>query len=217
MIYKVIVADDQQLTREGVCSLLDRQRGIEVVGQADGAPRVVQLARERQPDVVIMGINASHFEGVEAARQIAAECDGVKVIVLSLYSNKLLVADMFKAGACGFLLKHCTFEELLEAIRKVVNDQVYLSPRIASVMVDSYIGRSCKTDRAIESNLTERECQVIRLLSEGKSTKEIALHINMSVQTVDACRRQVMKKLNLDSLAQLVKYAIREGLTPIEY
>ncbi|KPK78080.1 MAG: hypothetical protein AMJ79_00975 [Phycisphaerae bacterium SM23_30] len=217
MIYKVIVADDQQLTREGVCSLLDRQRGIEVVGQADGAPRVVQLARERQPDVVIMGINASHFEGVEAARQIAAECDGVKVIVLSLYSNKLLVADMFKAGACGFLLKHCTFEELLEAIRKVVNDQVYLSPRIASVMVDSYIGRSCKTDRAIESNLTERECQVIRLLSEGRSTKEIALHINMSVQTVDACRRQVMKKLNLDSLAQLVKYAIREGLTPIEY
>ena len=217
MIYKVIVADDQQLTREGVCSLLDRQKGIEVVGRAEGAARAVQLARERQPDVVIMGINTSHFEAVEAARRIATECDRVKVIVLSLYSNKLLVADMFKAGACGFLLKHCTFKELLEAIRKVVDDQVYLSPRIASVMVDNYIGRSSKANQAIESNLTERDYQVVRLLSEGKSTKEIALHINMSVQTVDACRRQVMKKLHLDSLAQLVKYAIREGLTPVEY
>lgn len=217
MIRKIIVADDQQLIRQGICSLLAQRADMKVVGEAGNGSSVVQLVRKLLPDVVIMDVNMPHFDSVETTRQILSESSKVKVIVLLRYFNRLLVADMFKMGVAGFLLKQCDFEELLEAIRTVLDNQIYVSPRIASMMVDSYNTKSSDSDGAKDLVLTEREYEIIKLLSEGKSTKVIALHVNMSVQTVDACRRQIMKKLNLDSLAQLVKYAIRQGLTPVKY
>jgi len=219
MMSKIIVADDQQLVRQGICSLLEQQADMEVVGQASDGTSVIRLVSKQQPDVVIMDVNISNIDSVEATRQIINETVTVKVIALSPYNNKLLVAEMFKAGASGFLLKQCAVEELVEAIRVVQKDQVYLSPRISSLMVDNLINHSPDSENNNDRNsssLSEREYEVIRLLSEGKSTKEIALHIDMSVQTVDASRRQIMKKLNLESLAQLVKYAIREGLTGVK-
>ena len=216
MIYKIIIADDQQLFREGICSLLARQADMEVVGQTDDGVGLEQMVREQQPNVVIMDVNIPRFNGAEAIQGIVTEFSNVKVIALSMHNNRLFVKEMFKAGVSGFLLKQCPFAELLEAIRMVVDDRVYLSPRLASVMVDGYTAQTPDADHAKEKELTDREHQVMRLLSEGKSSKEIAVHIDMSVQTVDGCRRQIMKKLNLESLAQLVKYAIREGFTHVE-
>ncbi|MFC1783162.1 response regulator [Planctomycetota bacterium] len=216
MVYKIIIADDQQLFREGICSLLAQQADMEVVGQTDDGVGLEQMVREQQPNVVIMDVNIPRFNGAEAIQGIVTEFSNVKVIALSMHNNRLFVKEMFKAGVSGFLLKQCSFAELLEAIRTAVDDQVYLSPRLASVMVDGYMAQTPDADQAKDAELTDREYQVVRLLSEGKSTKEIAAHIDMSVQTVDGCRRQIMKKLNLENLAQLVKYAIREGFTHVE-
>jgi len=216
MSTKIILADDHQLVREGLRTLLEKELGMEVIGEAGDGEDVIQLARERLPDIVIMDVAMPGLDGIDATRQITGELPSIKVIALSMYPNKLFVMDMFEAGASGYVLKECASIELNNAINAVLANEVYLSPKVAGIVFDGRIRRTLATQSS-KAGLTGREYKVLRLLASGKSTKEIAFTLKKSVQTVDMCRRQIMNKLDIHSVAELTKYAIREGLTTVEF
>ena len=152
------------------------------------------------------------LNGIEATRQITRESPQVKVIALSMHSSKRYVTEMFKAGASGYLLKNCDFEELADAVRIVAGGKTYISPSISDVVVQDYVNGSVEEDSAF-SVLTRREREVVQLLAEGKTTKQAALCLYISPKTVEVHRLNIMKKLNIDGIAQLTRYAIQEGLT----
>ncbi|GAI21506.1 unnamed protein product, partial [marine sediment metagenome] len=156
------------------------------------------------------------LNGVEAARQIVSEFPDVKIIALSMHSDSLFVTEMLRSGASGYLLKDCAFEELARAIRTVVAGKTYLSPSISGVVVDDYLHRLSKANFSGLEVLTYREREVLQLLAEGKSTKQIALKLHISVKTVETHRRQIMNRLDIHTVAELTKYAIRKGLTSLE-
>ncbi len=214
MAVKTLLVDDHQVLREGLRSLLERQPDMQVVGEAAEGLTALRLVRELQPDVVIMDVNMPGMDGIEVTRLISRDHPAVKVLALSMYLRKTFVSEMFKSGAAGYLLKESTFAEIVEAIRTLLRGERYVSSRVAGLLVDDYVGQS--HGDAAQVRLTKRELEVIRMLADGKSSKEIALITQTSVKTVDACRRRVMQKLNTRSLAELVKYAIREGLTTVD-
>ena len=214
MSIKIILADDHALIRSGLRTLLVNELGMEVVGEAGNGEEAIRLTRQLAPDIVIMDITMPGLDGIEATRQIVTEMPSVRVIALSMHANKLFVEDIFKAGASGYLLKACASLELEAAIQTVLKGEVYICPKIAGVVV----GARENPDSTIPSSLnllTAKECEVLRLVVSGKSTKEIAQLLDKSPQTVDASRRQIMQKLGIENLADLVKYAIREGLTTL--
>jgi len=212
MSAKIVLVEDHQLIREGLRSLLEKELGMEVIGEAGDGEAAVQLARELLPDIVIMDVTMPGLDGIGATRQIISELPSIKVIALSMYSNKLFVTDIFEAGASGYLLKECASIELEQAISAVLANEIYLSPKVSGLILDGQMKRPLAI-QSPTSVLTKRECKVLQLLTSGKSTKEIAFMLNKSVQSIDACRRQIMNKLNIHSIAGLTKYAIREGLT----
>ena len=211
MSIKIILADDHKIVRQGLRSLLDNETDIEVIAEADNGQKTVRLARTLSPDVVIIDVVMPDLNGIEAARQIIAEVDRIKVIALSMHSDRRFVAEMLKVGASGYLLKDCAFEELSGAIRAVAANKTYLSPGIAGIVVDDYIRHLPKTYHFPSSTLTAKEREVLQLLTEGKTTKQVALNLEVSVKTVETHRQQIMKKLDIHSIAELTKYAIREG------
>jgi two-component system response regulator NreC len=215
---KIVLADDHQIVRHGLRSLLSAEPDIKVVGEADNGRAAVRLAQELSPQVVIMDITMSDLNGIEATRQIMDESPGVKVIALSMHSDSLFVLNMFKAGASGYLLKDCALEELVKAVRTVMNRKIYLSPGISDIVVkDFVIGWSPKeSSSSAFSILTAREREVLQLMAEGKNTNRIAESLCVSVKTVEAHRKQLMNKLDIHSVAELTKYAIRQGLTTLE-
>ena len=216
MSTKILLADDHKITRQGLRSLLDKQLDMEVVAEAEDGREAVRLARELHPDVVIMDVSMPDLNGMAATRQIIGESKNVKIIALSMHSDTLFVSEMLKSGASGYLLKDCAFEELREAIRTVTAGKVYLSPGISDVVVDDYLHRLSKTGSSDSEVLTDREREVLQLMAEGKSTKQIALELYISVKTVETHRRQIMNKLDIHTVAELTKYAIRKGLTTLE-
>jgi len=210
---KILIADDHRIVREAIGSMMNNELGLEVVGQAEDGRRAVQLARELQPNVIVMDIAMPNLNGIEATRQIVHELPGVKVIALSERSDRRSVLEMLKAGASGYVLKQCAFQELVSAIRNVVSSQTYLSPQISEAVVEEYLNPSSKHDDSVYSVLTPREREVLQLITEGKSAKAIARELHVSVKTPEWHRSQIMKKLGVRSIAELVKYAISEGLT----
>ena len=216
MSIRILLADDHGIIRQGLRSLLEKQSDMEVVGEAEDGQKALALVRQLVPDIVIMDITMPSINGVDATRQITAEFPHVKVIALSIHSNKRFVSDMLKAGASGYILKECLFDELIQSIQAVVDGNTYLSPRITGVIVDDYVERLSKPRVPQPLALTEREHQVLQMIAEGKSIKEIALSLHLSVKTVELNRRQIMQKLNAHTIADLTKYAIREGLISLE-
>lgn len=217
MTIKILLADDHKIVRDGLRSLLEKQDNLEVVAEAENGRKAVQLALEKKPDVVIMDVSMPDLNGIEATRQIVEELPDTKVVALSMHSDKRFVAGMLQAGASGFLLKDCAYQELARAINTVVSHQTYLSPEITGIMVNEYLtSLATPQDQSVASPLTSREREVLQLIAEGWSTKEIAAHLYVSIKTVETHRRQIMRKLNLHTVADLTKYAIREGLTSIE-
>jgi DNA-binding NarL/FixJ family response regulator len=216
MSIKIILADDHKITRQGLCSLLDKQPDMEVIAEAEEGRTAVRLALELAPDVIIMDVSMPDLNGIEAARKIAAECPEVKIIALSMHSDSMFVTEMLKSGAAGYLLKDCAFEELERATRAVMAGKTYLSPAISGVVVNDYLQRLSKADFSDTEALTSREREVLQLLAEGKSTKQIALKLHISAKTVETHRRQIMDKLDIHSVAELTKYAIRKGFTSLE-
>lgn len=216
MSVRILLADDHGIIRQGLRSLLEKQPDMEVVAEAEDGRKAFSLVRELVPDVAIMDITMPNLNGVDATRRIVGEFPKVKVIALSIHSNRRFVADMLKAGASGYILKECLFDELVLAIRTVAAGDIYLSPRITGVVVDDYVERLLTTADTQLAVLTDREHEVLQLLTEGKSMKQIALELHVSTKTIEGNRRQIMEKLDIHSVAELTKYAVREGLTSLE-
>ena len=210
------MADDHKITRQGLRSLLEQQADMEVVAEAEEGRTAVRLAKELSPDVVIMDVSMPDLNGIEATRQIVNRSPTTRVVALSMHSDTLFVSEMLKSGASGYMLKDCAFEELERAIRTVVSGKTYLSPTISGVVVDDYLHRLTKGDSGGEDVLTHREKEVLQLVAEGKSTTRIALKLHVSIKTVETHRRQIMEKLDLHSVAELTKYAIRKVYTSLE-
>jgi len=209
---KVAIADDHMIFRDGLRSLLDRQLDMEVVAEADNGRIAIKHAKELSPDVVIMDIGMSELNGIDATRQIVKMSLGVKVLALSMYSDKRFVKEMLKAGASGYMLKDSAFTELIDAIRVIVGGKIYISPGVASIVLEDYLGDSTQRESSIRSLLTSREIEVLQLLAEGKSTKQIALSLSLSIKTIESRRARIMQKIGIDNIANLTKYAIREGI-----
>jgi two-component system response regulator NreC len=216
MTVRILLADDHKIVRDGLRALLENQPGMTVVAEADNGRATVRLARDLLPDLVIMDIGMPDLNGIDATRQIINELPGVKVIALSMHSDRRFVVQMFRVGASGYLLKDCAFEELIRAVQAVLKDQVYLSPAVAGPVVEDYIHHLAAADDAESPALSPREREVLQLLAEGKSTREVAALLCVSIKTVETHRQQIMGKLNIHSVAELIKYAIREGLTSLD-
>ena len=216
MSIRILLADDHKITRQGLRSLLEKQPDMEVVAEAEEGRTAVRLVRELVPNVVIMDVSMPDLNGMEASRQIVGEFPNVKIIALSMHSDTLFVTEMLRSGASGYLLKDCAFEELAQAIRTVMDDKTYLSPSISGLVVDDYLHRLSKADFSDSQVLSDREREVLQLMTEGNSTKQIALKLHISTKTVETHRRQIMNKLDIHTVAELTKYAIRKGLTSLD-
>ena len=216
MSIRILLADDHKITRQGLRSLLEKQQDMEVVAEAENGRAAVRLAAEMAPDVVIMDVTMPDLNGVEAAKQILSKSPDIKIVALSMHSDASFVTEMLKSGASGYLLKDCAFEELARAIRAVIDDKTYLSPSISGVVVEDYVHRLSKADFSNPDVLSDREREVLQLMAEGNSTKQIAVKLHISIKTVETHRRQIMKKLDIHTVAELTKYAIRKGLTSLE-
>jgi DNA-binding NarL/FixJ family response regulator len=206
-----LIADDHKIIRDGLKTLIDKEVGMEVIAEAENGRETVRLVQKLRPNVVIMDVSMPDMNGIDATRKIT-EGTGVRVIALSMHSERHYVLGMIEAGASGYVLKDCAFEELATAVRKVAEGNTYISPRIAEVVVKGYLDKvpgPC-------SGLTPREREVLQLLAEGMAAKEVAGHLSMSVKTVETHRRNMMVKLNMRSIAELTKYAVREGLVSID-
>jgi two-component system response regulator NreC len=216
MSIRVILADDHTIVRHGLSKLLQQGEGIEVIAQADNGHSTVELTRELCPDMVIMDIGMPDLNGIEATRQIIHDFPDVKIIGLSMHSGSKFVIEMLKAGASGYLLKDCALEELTTAVKTVAAGKTYLSPSITDVVVEKYVRHSKEKESSAFSLLSQREREVLQLLAEGKTTKQIGRHLHISPKTVEGHRLRLMSKLNMDSVAKLTKYAVQEGLTSPE-
>lgn len=210
---KILIVDDHGMLRESLNFMLSREPGMEVIGEAGDGRSALELVEKLRPDVVIMDIEMPKLNGIEATRQILHKHPNTKIIASSAYSNRRNVGEMLKAGASGYVPKQCGFDELVSAIREVTSNRIYLSSRISGLVVEGYIHKQTDNDSSAYSILTAREREVLQLIAEGKSTKEIATSLYISVKTIEWHRSQIMKKLKIKSIAGLVKYAVSEGLT----
>ncbi len=216
MTLKILLADDHQLLRDGLRSLLEKQHGVQIVAEAENGRKAVELAKETNPGLIIMDLNMPDLNGIEATRRILKESPRIKIIALSMHSDKRYVTRALQAGATGYVLKDNAFDELTKAIQRVMQNRIYLSPEINQVVVKEYLEKSKQLDQPAYSVLTEREREVVQLIAEGKSTKEIAAILKISVKTVETYRQRTMDKLNINNIADLIKFAIREGLSSLD-
>ena len=216
MSIRILLADDHKIVRDGLRTLIGKEAGMEVIGEAENGRKALKMAEKIRPNVVIIDVTMPDMNGIEATKKMVTEIPGVKVIALSMHSDRRFVLGMLEAGASGYLMKDCAFDELAKAVRSVSTGQTYLSPSIADVLVKGYLDRVNEKLSVARSPLTEREREILQLLAEGRSSKEIAAHIGVSVKTVETHRRNMMQKLNMRSVAELTKYAIREGLISVD-
>lgn len=215
MSIKVFLADDHKVFRQGLRGILEEEPDVAVVGEAEDGRTAVSAIAGAKPDVVLMDVNMPGLGGIEATRQLLKTAPRVKVVALSMHVEEKFVAEMLRAGAVGYVCKKCDAEEVLAAIRCAVTGQTYLSPSISGPLVKSYVQHVGPDPSSLYATLTDREREVLQLLAEEKTVKEIAFELHLSVKTVHAHREHLMQKLNLTSLAGLTKYAVREGLTEL--
>ncbi len=211
---KILLADDHEILREGLRRMIEKEPDMEVIGEAEDGRSIVKLAKKLAPDVIVMDITMPDLNGMDATRKIVSEVPGTKVLALSMHQDRKYVSGMLEAGASGYILKGCKFEELVTAIRSVARKNVYLSPKVADMVVKGYLGKTPK--KFAEPILSDREREVIQLLAEGHSVKEAAYKLGVSAKTVETHRRHIMEKLQISNSSEIVKYALREGLITLD-
>lgn len=213
MKLRILLADDHVILREGLKALLEQDPKLTVAGEAGNGAEAVRLAAELEPDLVIMDLNMPVMSGVEATREIVRNHPHIKVLALSMENDRTFVVEVLKAGASGYLLKETAFAELLDAVRTVGRGETFLPKKITTLLVREYLQCIPEDANPVYEKLSSREREILQLLANGKSTKEIAHQLDVSVKTVDNQRYCIMQKLQLFSVAELTKFAVRHGLT----
>jgi DNA-binding NarL/FixJ family response regulator len=215
MSIKVMIVDDHRIMREGLRAMLEREPDIKVVGDAANGRLAQTLARDLAPDVIIMDVNMPELNGIEATQRINTELREVRIIALSMHADRRFVLNMLKAGAAGYMLKDDAFTNLAKAVRMVASHKTYLSQEITELLENDCQPLSATLESGNFQLLSCREREVLQLVTEGKTSSQIAASLHISVKTVETHRQQVMEKLNIKGVAELTKYAIREGLTSL--
>ncbi|QIA10026.1 response regulator transcription factor [Draconibacterium halophilum] len=210
---KIVLADDHKILRDGLRNIIEKNANMSVIGEAENGRQAMELCTKLKPDVVVMDVAMSGLNGIEATRQIVVENADCKVIALSMYSDKRFVSGMLKAGAFGYILKDSASGELIKAIKTVLANQKYVCQQISGIILNELVDSSQEN---AESGLSMREKEVLQLIAEGKSSKEIGEILFLSSKTVDTHRKNIMDKLELRTLPELTKYAIRSGLTTLD-
>jgi len=210
---RVLLADDHQLMRSGIRLMLERETDLSVVGEANDGREAVALAKSLRPDVVVMDIGMANLNGIEAAQQMTGDSPEIAVVMLSMHSDESYVLRALKAGARGYLLKDSAEADLIKAVHAVAGGKSFFSPAVSKVLLDDYVRklRRSRTEDAYDL-LTPREREVLQLIAEGKSNKDIANLLNLSVYTVESHRSNLMEKLNVRGLPELILYAVRKGI-----
>lgn len=214
----ILIADDHRIVREGLTSLLHKHPGLRVIGEAKDGQQTLSLVKELRPQVVIMDVTMPGLNGIEATRQIKQECPEVKVVGLSMHPDRQFVDGMLKAGASAYLIKSAAIREVVSAVKAAARNDMYLSKEVARNFVDIFVKDFKEEEVKILSSsriLSSREKEILQLFAEGRKRSEIAEMLFLSPRTVESHRRNIMEKLGLKSTADLVKFAIREGLTPL--
>lgn len=210
---RILLADDHNILRDGMRLLLERQPGFTVVGEAADGRETIELAAEHSPDVVVMDIAMPNLNGIEATRRIVEKRPGIGVVILSMHYDESYVLRSIKAGARAYLLKDALKGELIAAIRAVAEGRSFFSPKISRVLQEDYVeALGCKGGDDSYELLTDREREILQLVAEGKTNKEIAGALNLSSYTVDTHRTHILQKLNLHSVPELILYAVRKGI-----
>lgn len=213
MAIRILLVDDHEIMREGMSVLLRKHSDFEVVGQASDGRKALEMTQQLEPDVVIMDIGMPNLNGIDATRQILALNPAIKVLALSTHSDGSIVAKMIKYGACGYMLKESAFSELISGLQTMMNGKTFLCSKIAKVVFSDYVNMITNPKWSGGDGLSVREREVLQLVSEGHTTKDIARVLRLSPKTVDSHREHIMEKLGIRNIAGLTKYAIREGLT----
>lgn len=213
MSTKVLLVDDHEIMREGLSALLRKHPEYETVGQACDGRAALKMVEQLKPDIVIMDIEMPNLNGIDATRQMISKRPDIKVLALSTHSRRSMVVKMLEAGASGYMLKDSAFGELMEGIKAMSEQRVYLCNRISKVVFSDYVKMLTNPKWTGGDGLTGREREVLQLVAEGNTTKEIANILCLSVKTVDTHREHIMEKLSIHNIAGLTKYAVREGLT----
>ncbi len=213
---RVLLVDDHRMFLDGLRPLLQRTAGLVVAGEARDGAEAVAFVQAHGADVVVMDVAMPRLNGIEATRQLTQVDSSCRVIMLSMHSDRRYVSEALRAGARGYLLKDSAFSELVVAIEGVMRGRIYLSARIQDEVLNDYVASLHDEEDSVFTILSPREREVLQRLAEGQSTKQMAAQLGVSVKTVETHRRQVMEKLNLHTVAELTKYAIREGLTSLE-
>ncbi len=211
MTIKILIADDHQLFREGLVNLLSDAEEIEIVAQAENGKEAIELAKQFNPDIVIMDIGMPVMKGVEATRILSKEKPEIKVIALSMHADSQYIKEMLEAGAFGYVFKNCTYDQLIEAIQNVYGGKKHLGEEITEIILQDYLGKEDKPP-VHDPKLTQREFEILKLFAEGKTAREVADTLFISVKTVGTHKQNILEKLELKTTADLVKYALKQGI-----
>jgi two-component system, NarL family, response regulator NreC len=215
MAIRILITDDHQLFREGIVNLLAASPQIEIVGQAENGQEAIEKAKMLKPDIVIMDLTLPIINGVDATRILHKELPQTKVLVLSMHAEKNYIKEALVAGAFGYLFKDCTYDQLIDAINTVYQGKKYLSNKITEVLIQDYLNNE-EENTGNDQDLSERESEILKLIAEGKSTREIADLLFISVKTIGTHKQHILEKLNLKSSADIIKYAIKKGIVGLE-
>jgi DNA-binding NarL/FixJ family response regulator len=209
---RILLVDDHEVVRDGVAALIDQQSDMEVVHMVGTGRSAVKLAAITHPDLVIMDITMPDLNGIDATRQIREADPSCKVLCLSMHGEQSLIGSMLRAGAAGYLIKNCAGRELVDAVRSVMSGQTYISPMVAGTLVDEFVCNRDEPAGSVYSEISGREREVLQLIAEGVNTKEIASRLSISDKTVAAHRLSLLEKLDCECVADLTRYAIRQGI-----
>jgi DNA-binding NarL/FixJ family response regulator len=208
---RIFLADDHAVVREGLKALINSQPDMQVIGEAEDGRAACQWARDLQPDIVILDVSMPHLNGAQAAEQLKRVCPNARVLALTVHEDTGYLRQLLEAGAAGYVLKRSAAEELIRAIRIVAAGGVYLDPNLAGKVVDRFVRKQSTNDALQGSDLSDRETEVLRLVAQGYSNKEIAAQLNISIKTVETYKARSIEKLGLHSRVEIVRYALQQG------